>query len=43
MDVDNAKVLPINDAEPSFNEEEVLAKAGFAIIQLPYLQTTPTT
>jgi hypothetical protein len=39
---------PMDEDEPSlekvklpFNEEEVLAKASFAIILLPYLQTTP--
>ena len=29
--------------EHPFNEEEVLAKASLAIVQLPHLQTTPST
>src|ERR1700678_4384122 len=34
---------PMDEDEVSINEEEVLAKASFSIVQLPHLQTTPPT
>jgi Orsellinic acid/F9775 biosynthesis cluster protein D len=42
MDVDVPEPL-LDQAEQPFNEEEILAKASFAIISLPHLQTTPPT
>jgi hypothetical protein len=42
MDVDDPE-LPLDQAKPCFNEEEVLAKASFAIIPLPHFQTIPPT
>ena len=35
--------MNVDDTEPPLDEEEVLAKASFAIVLLPHLQTTPPT
>ena len=42
MDVDDSE-LPADQPKLPLDEEEVLAKASFAIVPLPYLQTTPPT
>jgi hypothetical protein len=42
MNVDDPQ-LSLEETEPSFTEDEVLAKASFTIVTLSHLQTTPPT